>query len=107
MAARRFVQYQTLPPKLPKKDRRNTAYSMGYHTPVSAMLSKQDLHAYLHHAITQNIPYFKALTRYRNRRQTAPQSCRDAKNARVRNRLTESGLHLLKTQWAKKPKNPV
>ena len=72
-------------------------------------LSQQEVHSYLYNTILSNITYYKALARYRHRRNKfiIYTNGRHYKNLRLCYRLTEKGLCLLKTQYAVKPKSPV
>lgn len=78
-----------------------------YSSAYAAKLTQAELSQYLHRIITSNLPYYTALARYRNKPFHVPRHRLDWKNHQLLSRLTVSGLTILKTQFAKKPKNPV
>lgn len=88
---------------LSNKEVRPAPYSSAY----AAKLSQVELSQYLHRIISSNLPYYTALARYRNKPFHVPRHRLDWKNHQLLSRLTVSGLTILKTQFAKKPKNPV
>lgn len=88
---------------LSNKEVRPAPYSATY----ADKLDQAELSQYMHRILTSNLPYYKALARFQDRPLYIPRNGRDARNHRMYMRLTVSGLSILKTQFAKKPKNPV
>lgn len=78
-----------------------------YSSTYAAKLNQVELSQHLHRIITSNLPYYTALATYKSKRFPIPRKGQNHKNHRLLSRLTESGLAILKTQFAKKPKNPV
>ena len=91
---------------VPDKGRKTLA-SLPYSDTYAATLNQVDLSGYLYGIIKSNLPYYSALAKHISRPYRVPHNRRDYKNGRIRSRLTASALTILKTQFAKKPKNPV
>lgn len=113
MSVRLFLNYRLPKPNSKEKLSKQRPDAAMPSRAVLAQLSQPEYHAYLHNTILSNLPYYTALARYRDlRNRTAEgrmrgESTMGRKNLRVYFRLTESGLCLLKTGFAKKPKSPV
>ena len=113
MAARLFRNQKTYPSLHAKARLTERARVPVIPPDLGGPLPKREQDALLYKAIMSNLPYYHALARYRDRRERAATGRvkREGrmwhKNLRLCFRLTESGLCLLKTGYAKKPKNPV
>lgn len=113
MAAQFFRNQKTYPlHEKARPDKRACVQVAPSHLSLSS-LSKREQDALLHKTIMSNPPYYTALAHYRDRRERAAtgrinrQGAMWHKNLRMYFRLTQSGLCLLKTGYAKKPKSPV